>query len=149
MYDYGEMKLTHMLRGMPLVAGRMLWKEGNGLAGIELPSFTAGTVTADGYPRMKEFERYGWRGCWRCQHCLAVCPKGAISIFGKDPKDSFLPASPEMCGYMERLIVNRRSCSRFLKKNVEPEMIFGMLALCLLRPRAWQRHYELSGRSSK
>lgn len=28
----------------------------------------------DGYPEMKEFERFGWRGCWKCQHCLAVCP---------------------------------------------------------------------------
>ena len=34
----------------------------------------------DGYPEMKEFERFGWRGCWKCQHCLAVCPQGAISI---------------------------------------------------------------------
>ena len=46
---------------------------------------------ADGYPKMKEFERFGWRGFWRCQHCLAVCPVGAISIFGKKPEDSLLP----------------------------------------------------------
>lgn len=44
----------------------------------------------DGYPQMKEFERFGWRGCWHCQHCLAVCPVGAISIFGKKPEDSLL-----------------------------------------------------------
>ena len=37
----------------------------------------------DGYPEMKAFERFGWRGCWKCQHCLAVCPQGAISIFDK------------------------------------------------------------------
>lgn len=30
--------------------------------------------------------------CWRCQHCLAVCPQGAISIFGKKPEDSLPPA---------------------------------------------------------
>ncbi|MBR3006414.1 MAG: 4Fe-4S dicluster domain-containing protein, partial [Erysipelotrichaceae bacterium] len=41
----------------------------------------------DGYPYMKSFDRFGWRGCWKCQHCLAVCPQGAISIFDKDPKD--------------------------------------------------------------
>ncbi len=40
----------------------------------------------DGYPYMKDFERFGWRGCWRCQHCLAVCPTGAISILGKKPE---------------------------------------------------------------
>jgi ferredoxin len=26
--------------------------------------------------------------CMECQHCLAVCPKGALSILGKDPADS-------------------------------------------------------------
>ena len=50
----------------------------------------------DGYPEMKEFERFGWRGCWKCQHCLAVCPQGAISIFDKMPEDSFLLPPLEM-----------------------------------------------------
>lgn len=85
----------------------------------------------DGYPRMKDFERYGWRGCWRCQHCLAVCPEGAISIFGKKPEDSLPPPPPEMGSYMERLIVNRRSCRRFLNENVDPEII-----TCILRAMA-------------
>ena len=77
----------------------------------------------DGYPEMKAFERYGWRGCWRCEHCLAVCPVGAISIFDKKPENSLLPPPPEMGGYMERLVVNRRSCRRYLDKNVDPEII--------------------------
>ena len=81
----------------------------------------------DGYPEMKEFERYGWRGCWRCQHCLAVCPEGAISIFGKRPEDSLPPSPLEMGEYMERLITNRRSCRRFLDKNVDPDIITSML----------------------
>jgi nitroreductase len=81
----------------------------------------------DGYPQMKSFERYGWRGCWRCQHCLAVCPVGAISIFGKKPEDSLVPPPKEMGTYMEQLIVNRRSCRRYLDKNVDPEIITKML----------------------
>jgi nitroreductase/NAD-dependent dihydropyrimidine dehydrogenase PreA subunit len=77
----------------------------------------------EGYPFMKPFERFGWRGCWRCQHCLAVCPAGAISILGKRPEDS-LPLPPENMGeYMEELIVSRRSCRRFLKKNVDPALL--------------------------
>lgn len=76
-----------------------------------------------GHPKMKEFERFGWRGCWRCQHCLAVCPTGAISIFGKEPGKSLPPPPSEMGEYMERLVVNRRSCRRYLDKNVEPEII--------------------------
>ena len=81
----------------------------------------------DGYPRMKEFERFGWRGCWRCQHCLAVCPQGAISIFDKDPKDSLSFPPKEMGTYMEQLITTRRSCRRFLDINVDPDIITGML----------------------
>lgn len=81
----------------------------------------------DGAPVMKPFERFGWRGCWRCQHCLAVCPQGAISIFGKKPEDSLPPPPPEMGEYMERLVVNRRSCRRFLDKNVEPMVITNIL----------------------
>lgn len=75
------------------------------------------------HPQMADFPRFGWRGCWRCQHCLAVCPTGAISIFNKQPEESLPPAPPEMGEYMERLIVNRRSCRRYQKKNVDPEIL--------------------------
>jgi len=89
---------------------------------------------ADGYPSMKEFERFGWRGCWRCQHCLAVCPQGAISIFGKRPEDSqFLPPE-EMGEYMEQLVTTRRSCRRFLDKNVDPEIITRILSAMAAAP---------------
>lgn len=91
-------------------------------------------LNKSGYPQMKEFERFGWRGCWRCQHCLAVCPEGAISIFGKKPEDSLLPPPPEMGEYMERLVANRRSCRRFLDKNVEPEIITGILTAMMAAP---------------
>ena len=83
---------------------------------------------SDGFPYMKEFERFGWRGCWRCQHCLAVCPVGAISIFGKKPEES-LPMPPDQMGeYMEQLVTGRRSCRRFLDKNVDPEIITRILS---------------------
>ncbi len=81
----------------------------------------------DGYPYMKDFDRFGWHGCWRCEHCLAVCPTGAISIFNKNPNNSLLPAPKEMGEYMERLVVNRRSCRRYLDKNVEPDIITRIL----------------------
>lgn len=77
----------------------------------------------DGFPNMKEFERFGWRGCWKCQHCLAVCPQGAISIFNKKADDSLPPPPLEMGSYMERLVVNRRSCRRYLNQNVDPQII--------------------------
>lgn len=88
----------------------------------------------DGCPEMKPFERFGWRGCWRCQHCLAVCPTGAISIFGKKPEDSLLPPPFEMGDYMARLVVNRRSCRRYLDKNVDPEIITKILSAMASAP---------------
>ncbi len=88
----------------------------------------------DGYPQMKEFERFGWRGCWRCQHCLAVCPQGAISIFGKQPEDSLPPPPEEMGEYMERLITFRRTCRRFQDKNVDPALISRILSAMAAAP---------------
>ena len=82
----------------------------------------------DGFPFIKQFERFGWRGCWRCQHCLAVCPVGAISIFGKKPEESMPRPPAEMGKYMEFLVKYRRSCRRFLDKNVNPEIITRILS---------------------
>jgi nitroreductase/Pyruvate/2-oxoacid:ferredoxin oxidoreductase delta subunit len=76
-----------------------------------------------GYPEMKEFERFGWRGCWKCEHCLAVCPNGAISIFNHDPNDSLLPPNERTCLELEKLMVNRRSCRRYLDKDVDSKII--------------------------
>lgn len=89
---------------------------------------------ADGFPEMKSFERFGWRGCWRCQHCLAVCPQGAITIFGKRPEDSLPPVPEQMGEYMERLVVGRRSCRRFMQKNVKPELVSRILSAMMAAP---------------
>ena len=77
---------------------------------------------------MDEIDQFGWWGCWKCEHCLAVCPKGAIGIFGKQPKDSLPPVKAETAApVLAALIMNRHSCRRFLKKDVAPEIIDGML----------------------
>ena len=77
----------------------------------------------DGYPQMKPFEKFGWHGCWRCQHCLAVCPTGAISIFNLNPKDSKPLPNADIKEQMTRLVSTRRSCRRYLKKNVDSKII--------------------------
>lgn len=75
-------------------------------------------------------ERFGWDGCWKCQHCLAVCPNGAIRILGKDPKDS-LPAPPieTAAPVLDALVANRRSHRRYQARNVEKETIRHLIGL--------------------
>lgn len=80
----------------------------------------------DGAPRIADFDAFGWNGCWKCQHCLAVCPAGAISILGKRPGDSLPP--PVDAGALDALIANRRSCRRYQRRNVDKAVIDGMLA---------------------
>ena len=78
--------------------------------------------------KMDEIDSFGWNGCWKCEHCLAVCPRGAISIFSKRPEDSIPTVKPETATpVMDALIMNRHSCRRFLKKDVPQETIDAML----------------------
>jgi len=82
----------------------------------------------DGFPYMSHFEKFGWNGCWKCQHCLTVCPTGAISILGKNPEDSG-PMPDESIGkQMEYLVSTRRSCRRYLDKNVDSKVVDDILS---------------------
>jgi nitroreductase/NAD-dependent dihydropyrimidine dehydrogenase PreA subunit len=68
--------------------------------------------------------------CMECQHCLAICPTGAISVFGLNPADS-LPVSPEywpQLDQMTHLVRGRRSVRHYCDKNVDPELIDRLLA---------------------
>ncbi len=86
-------------------------------------------------PAIRDFDEFGWDGCWKCEHCLAVCPKGAISVLGDKPEDSFAPVNSETAApVLDALITNRRSCRRYLKRDVEPEVIKSMLNLLANAP---------------
>ena len=80
----------------------------------------------DGAPDIAEFEDFGWNGCWKCEHCLAVCPTGAVSIFGKRAEDC-LPPPENAAAVLDALIANRRSCRRYRQRNVERDVMDGML----------------------
>lgn len=66
----------------------------------------------DGLPRLAAADR-----CMRCQHCLAICPVGAITLDGKRPEDSMplkglaLPSAEAVANWM----VTRRSVRNFRK----------------------------------
>ena len=68
--------------------------------------------------------------CLKCQHCLAVCPHGAISILGKDPEAS-LPLTPEglpTLAQMTRLVRGRRSIRHYRDENVDSKLLGDILA---------------------
>jgi len=68
--------------------------------------------------------------CIHCQHCLAVCPTGALSILGRRPEDSLpLPQTLPSSAQMTALIKGRRSIRRFLPEPLTPEEINALIAI--------------------
>jgi nitroreductase len=66
--------------------------------------------------------------CYRCQHCLTICPTGAVSIFGLKPTGSLplignLPDPDKL----ETLIKGRRSVRRYKPDNLDPELLQRLL----------------------
>lgn len=89
----------------------------------------------DRRPHMRDFEEFGWSGCWRCEHCLAVCPVGAVSVLGKRPEDSLPAARPrEAAPVMDALVAGRRSCRRYLRRNVPHDVVDQMIDLLANAP---------------
>jgi len=74
-------------------------------------------------------EEYEGR-CMRCQHCLAICPTGAISILGKSPADSrpITPDSFPSFDQLAHLVRGRRSVRQYQQENVDPALLARLLA---------------------
>lgn len=67
--------------------------------------------------------------CLKCQHCLAVCPTGAVSVLGKNPADSVpvsLEAIPSFT-QMDHFVRSRRSIRHYKDENVDPSLIDRLL----------------------
>ena len=82
-------------------------------------------LAEDGYPTI-EAEKESI--CYKCEHCLAVCPTGAISILGLKASDSLTLSG----GYpdpdeLECLIKGRRSVRRYENENLDPELFQRLL----------------------
>jgi nitroreductase/NAD-dependent dihydropyrimidine dehydrogenase PreA subunit len=73
--------------------------------------------------------------CIECQHCMAVCKPGAVSILGLDPANS-LPIEgrfPDK-SQMETLIKGRRSIRRYRPDPLPPETIDELLRITAHAP---------------
>jgi nitroreductase/NAD-dependent dihydropyrimidine dehydrogenase PreA subunit len=67
--------------------------------------------------------------CIRCQHCLAVCPSAAVSIFGRAPSAS-VPLKADSfpsLGNMLNLVRGRRSVRQYRDENVNPDVLRQLL----------------------
>ncbi len=78
--------------------------------------------------------------CTRCQHCLAVCPAGAVSIFGRNPADSTPAGNLPEPESMLRLIRLRRSCRSYQRKNVDAETLDRLKSMLAWVPTGVNNH---------
>lgn len=86
----------------------------------------------EGLPFIKEGQE---EDCVKCQHCLAICPKGAVSILDKSPENSIkinnnFPKFSEM----EVLAKGRRSVRKYKNENVDRELLSKLLSTALHAP---------------
>jgi ferredoxin len=79
-------------------------------------AFRALRQDADGFPQMGYPER-----CMRCQHCLAVCPVGAVEFDGRRPEDSVATRDIVLPGAeaVENWLRTRRSVRKFANTDVD------------------------------
>lgn len=93
-----------------------------------------GVIEMDGLPVVRPGNE---ANCIGCQHCLAVCKPGALSVFDLDPADS-LPLKNNLPdpARMETLLMGRRSTRRYRKEGVDPSLIRRMLEIASHAPTA-------------
>jgi len=74
--------------------------------------------------------------CFGCQHCLAVCPEGAVSVLGLRPADSLALNKVELPSFtqIDRLVRGRRSVRRYRDEPVEQAVIEKLLRTAFHAP---------------
>lgn len=78
------------------------------------------TFGEDGFPT---FIPGGEQRCFRCQHCLAVCPQGALSWSGKNPANSRAIGTIADADALGNLLCQRRSIRAYRQENVAREKL--------------------------
>lgn len=64
----------------------------------------------------------GENRCVKCQHCLAICPVGALSILDKNPENSD-PVNKHNPNEILNLIKSRRSIRKYKPENLDSETL--------------------------
>ena len=95
-------------------------------------------MNADKIPTIKkDDEQY----CMKCQHCLAICPVGAISVCGKKPEDSDicdenLPSDEQILN----LIQHRKSIRSYKHENLDKATLQKLKDMLKYSPTGCNNH---------
>ena len=83
-----------------------------------------------------ELEKY----CLNCQHCLAVCPAGAVTCHGVTPEMCAAPGKLPQAPEMLNLLRMRRSCRQYKDENLPPEIMASLKASLAWTPTGCNVH---------
>ena len=94
-------------------------------------------MNPDKFPEIKpEDEKY----CMKCQHCLAICPAGAISICGKNPQESDDCSNLPSAEQMLNLIKHRKSIRSYRHENLDKEILQNLKNMLKYSPTGCNNH---------
>ena len=101
--------------------------------------------------KIPKYVEGGNKMCVGCQHCMAICPAGALSFGGKNPADS----DPIGYGNSEdllRLIKSRRSVRSYKNQDVPSEKIAKLTEMLAYPPTGGNvdtLHFSIVGTAEK
>ncbi len=72
--------------------------------------------------KIPQFKKYKEGTCIKCQHCLAICPTGALSIWGKNPENSE-QINQINSDELLNLIKSRRSIRAYKPENLDKDRL--------------------------
>lgn len=77
--------------------------------------------------------------CFKCQHCMAVCPVGALSVCGKNPEnsDAIWQQNPDN---ILNLIKSRRSVRHYKQQNLDFEKMQKLKEMLKFVPTGCNNH---------
>lgn len=78
--------------------------------------------------------------CINCQHCLAVCPAGALECNGVKPSDCIPPGKLPSPAEMLDLLRMRRSVRQYKKEEVDPEILASLKSSLAWTPTGCNDH---------
>jgi nitroreductase/NAD-dependent dihydropyrimidine dehydrogenase PreA subunit len=78
--------------------------------------------------------------CIKCQHCLAICPVGAISILNKTPKNSEICENFPSDEQLLKLIKSRRSIRHYEPENLPLETMEKLKNMLKYPPTGCNHH---------